>query len=277
MQLEKMIKDFLHASLYEDFGIKGDITSDAVIPAAQIADFIISCREDAVICGSRIAEYYFRNYSSIDFETLLQDGQKASANSTIIKGRGRAVEILMLERVILNFMQHLSGIATLTSKYVQEIIGTKAEIYDTRKTLPLLRNLQKYAVICGGGKNHRLALDSSILIKDNHIKIADSIAEAVSRAEKHKAHYIKIEVECDTLQQVEEAIKAGVDIIMLDNMDIAEIKRAVDIIDQRAIVEVSGGVRLDNVRDIAKAGVDVISVGKLTHSAPAIDIGLDII
>lgn len=278
MQLQlNMIKDFLDLSLKEDFGIKGDITSNSIINQADQVEFTINCREDAIICGTSIAEYYFRTYSSINFNILISDGAHVKAGTQVITGIGNAREVLLLERIILNFMQHLSGVATLTGKYVAKIAGTKARIYDTRKTLPSLRMLQKYAVTCGGGHNHRLALDSSILIKDNHIAIAGNIGLAIKKAKTNTPHYAKIEIECDTIEGVREAITEGVDIIMLDNMNIQQITQAIKIINGQATIEVSGGINLDTVTEVAKTGVDVISVGKLTHSAPAIDIGLDII
>jgi nicotinate-nucleotide pyrophosphorylase (carboxylating) len=278
MQLQlNIIKDFLDLSFKEDFGIKGDITSNSVINQTDQVEFTVNCREDAIICGTTIAEYYFRAYSSINFKILVTDGTKVKANTAIITGAGNAGEMLTLERIILNFMQHLSGVATLTGKYVAKIDGTKAQIYDTRKTIPSLRMLQKYAVTCGGGRNHRLSLDSGILIKDNHIAIAGNIGLAIKKAKMNTPHYAKIEVECDTLAEVAEAVAEGVDIIMLDNMTTEEITQAIKIIGGKALIEVSGGVSLDTVADIAKTGVDMISVGKLTHSAPAIDIGLDII
>ena len=183
----------------------------------------------------------------------------------------------MLERVILNYMQHLSGISTYTHSFVQRVNNTNVKIFDTRKTIPLHRQLQKYAVRCGGGHNHRLCLDSSILIKDNHIAICNGVTNAIKKAQKQNPHYSKIEIECDNINQVKEAVLMGVDIIMLDNMSLEQIKEAVHIINNKAITEVSGNVSLDNVDNIAKTGVDMISIGKITHSAPASDIGLDIV
>lgn len=277
MQLQlTIIKDFLEFSLREDFGIKGDITSNSIIDNMDQVEFVINCREDAIICGVSIAEYYFREHSDIVFEILVLDGVNVKAGTPIIIGRGKALDVLLLERVILNFIQHLSGISTLTSQYVARTANTKARIYDTRKTIPSLRMIQKYAVICGGGQNHRLCLDSSILIKDNHIAIAGNIGLAIRKAKNNTPHYAKIEIECDTLEHVKEALFEGADIIMLDNMAIEQIKEATFIIGNKALIEVSGGVNLDNVEAIAKCGVDIISVGRLTHSAPAIDIGMDI-
>jgi len=279
MQLNiKTLQSFLDSSFKEDYGIKGDITSDAVIRGEDYPDvyFQINSREDIIVCGTEIAEYYFQAYSAISYKVHLQDGSRATKGKTIISGRGQPKEILLLERVILNFLQHLSGIATATDLYVQKVSNTKAKICDTRKTLPSYRSMQKYAVWCGGGQNHRLSLDSSILIKDNHIAICGSVAKALEKAKEHNPHYAKIEIECDTLLQVKEALQGGADIIMLDNMSIEQIIEAKKLIGNKAIIEVSGGVNLKNVEEIAKTGVDLISIGRLTHSVSAVDIGLDI-
>ncbi len=270
------IRNILDNSLVEDLGINGDITSNILIAEDKKIKFTISAREDLIICGTNIAQYFFDQYSNIQYNIQIQDSKKVQKENVIISGYGRALEILKLERVILNYMQKLSGIATLTNKYVLETIGTKVKICDTRKTTPNLRILEKYAIRCGGGHNHRPCLDSSILIKDNHIAICGSVKLALDKAKLFAPHYAKIEIECDTLTQVEEAIKEGVDIIMLDNMTINEIKEAVKIINKKAIIEVSGGMTIEKISDIAKTGIDIISVGSLTHSSKAIDIGLDI-
>ncbi len=277
MQLQiTMIKDILDKSLQEDLGIKGDVTSDAVIKEdAQIA-FKIAAREKITVCGTMIAKYYLDEYSDIEYKIHIKDAQQASAGDTIISGSGNARQIMVLERVILNYLQHLSGIATITAKYVEKARGSRAKIADTRKTTPMMRAMQKYAVTCGGGVNHRLCLDSGIMIKDNHIAICGDIKTAIKLAKEHNSHYTKIEVECDNLNQVEEALSAGADIIMLDNMSNQEMIEAALLIDGRAVIEASGNVSLDNIAEIAKTGVDVISVGKITHSARAVDIGLDI-
>ena len=238
--------------------------------------FSISARQNIILCGVNIAKYFFDQYSTIQYHIHSCDASHVKKDDIIISGHGKAREILMLERVVLNYLQMLGGISTLTHEYVSKILGTKARICDTRKTTPNLRALQKYAVRCGGGHNHRSSLDSSILIKDNHIAICGSITKALGMAKLSSPHYAKIEIECDLLSQVKEAVAAGVDIIMLDNMSIDEIKEAVKIINNKAVIEVSGGVDLTNVLDIARCDVDIISVGKLTHSSPAVDIGLDI-
>lgn len=277
MQLQlDILQDSLNRSLHEDYGIKGDITSNSVIKNDINVNFEINAREQIILCGLQIAQYYFDRHSSIRYTAYYKDSDTVPAGSTIISGSGRAKDILLLERVILNYLQHLSGIATMTNSFVQKVKGTKAKIFDTRKTIPLYRQLHKYAVVCGGGHNHRLCLDSSILIKDNHIAICGGVTEALQKAKENNPHYAKIEIECDTLEQVTEAVNAGVDIIMLDNMSIEQTIKAIRIIDNRSVIDSSGNVSLENVENIAKTGVDMISIGKITHSAPAVDIGLDI-
>ncbi len=278
MQLQiRTLRKLLDDSFKEDYGIKGDITSEAMINAETQVNFAINARQNLILCGVQIAQYYFDEYSSIKYKIHHTDSQTIKENTVIISGSGFATEILLLERIILNYMQHMSGIATTTSQYVELVKNTKAKIFDTRKTTPMLRQLQKYAVVCGGGYNHRLSLDSGILIKDNHIAICGSITKALQKAKQYSPHYTRIEIECDTIEQVKESLIAGVDVIMLDNMSPEQIHQAVKLIDGRAIIEASGNVSLDTVRDIAATGVDVISVGKITHSATSVDIGLDII
>jgi len=278
MQLQvNILKKHLDNSLQEDYGINGDITSCALIGEEQSVNFAIRAREEIILCGTEIAKYYLDEYSSAEYEVYYKDSDFVEKGSAIISGKVLAREILMIERVMLNYLQHLSGISTYTNAFVRKIQNTKSKIFDTRKTLPLYRGLQKYAVRCGGGYNHRLCLDSSILIKDNHIAICGSITNAIKKAKKQNSHYGKIEIECDTLEQVKEAIYEEVDIIMLDNMTLEQTKEAKKIIDGKAIIDVSGNVSLDTVGGIAKAGVDMISVGRITHSAPASDIGLDIL
>lgn len=277
MQLKcNIIRNLLDDSFKEDFGIKGDITSDSVIDKQAQIEFSINSRQKAVLCGIQIAKYYLDNYSTSKYTIHKFDSDSIKPGDALVSGQGNAREILLIERIILNYLQHLTGISTLTNEFVQKIKSTKAKILDTRKTTPMLRVLQKYAVACGGGYNHRLALDSSIMIKDNHISICGSVTKAIQSAKKHNPHYAKIEIECDTIDQVKEAIMEGVDIILLDNMTIDQINKSLKIIDKRAKVEVSGNVSLGTVEQIAKTGVDYISVGKITHSAPSADIGLDI-
>lgn len=270
------ISKYLDNSLEEDIRIGGDITSNAVIPSDKTVKFCIRAREALILAGMPIAEYFLSKYSRVNYKTIKRDEEEVTAGQDIIEGEGAAREILLLERTILNYLQHLSGIATLTRQYVAKTAGTKAKICDTRKTIPGLRTLQKYAVRCGRGHNHRLALDSGILIKDNHIAICGSVTKSIELARLKAPHYMKIEVECDSLEQVREALGCNVDIIMLDNMSLEQIKEALEIIAGRSLVEVSGGVDLGNVEAIARTGVDLISIGRLTHSARAVDIGLDI-
>lgn len=278
MQLQiNTISDLLDRSFKEDFGTKGDITSHATIDSHKTVSFAINARQPLILCGSQIAEYYFDKYSSIDYQIHFDDSDSISESTSIITGHGFAREVLLLERIILNYLQHLSAIATTTNQFVKLAQGTKARICDTRKTTPTLRSLEKYAVTCGGGFNHRLTLDSSILIKDNHIAICGSIKEALERAKLAAPHYTKIEIECDTLAQVEEAVRYGADIIMLDNMSVEEIRESVEIIGNNAVIECSGNISLDTVEEIAGIGVDIISVGRITHSAKSVDIGLDIV
>ena len=271
-----IIKNLLDSSFKEDFGIKGDITSDSVIDKQANIEFSINSRQAAILCGMQIAKYYLDNYSSIKYTIHKNDSDTINTGDRLISGQGNAREVLLIERIILNYIQHLTGISTLTNKFVKKTSSTKAKILDTRKTIPMLRSLQKYAVTCGGGHNHRLALDSSIMIKDNHIAICGGIEKAIQNANKHNLHYAKIEIECDTTEQVKNSIEEGVDIILLDNMSIDQINESINIIAGRAKIEVSGNVSLETVESIAKTGVDYISVGKITHSAPSADIGLDI-
>ncbi|WP_375327456.1 carboxylating nicotinate-nucleotide diphosphorylase [Candidatus Tisiphia endosymbiont of Nemotelus uliginosus] len=270
------LKNFLDNTLSEDLGIGGDITSKYLINANQNIEFYINAREKMVLCGRPIVAYFFNHHSNIEYQFFAKDGDHLAAGGQIVKGSGRAIEILALERTILNYLQHLSGIATLTNEYVSKIHNNKTKICDTRKTLPGLRLLQKYAVTCGGGRNHRFALDSSILIKDNHIAICGSIENAIHKAKAYAPHYTKVEVECDDLVQVQKALECGVDIIMLDNMSLEQVSQAVKLINNKCLIEVSGQVTLQTIAQLANLNVDFISIGRLTNSAQSMDIGLDI-
>lgn len=281
MQINKIINEALN----EDLGRIGDITSNFTILENTKIKFKISNREPIILCGAKIGLQIFDEVQKrfkikdLKLKTNYKDGDFLKKDSIIIEGSGNAKTVLAAERLVLNLMQHLSGIATQVKEYVNETKGTKAKILDTRKTIPNLRVLQKYAVKSGGGSNHRMALYDGILIKDNHIAAAGSIENAVNIARnglKKMRKKMPIEVECDTLLQVEEALKSKVQIIMLDNMNLDQIKKAVKLIDGKAKIEVSGGVNLKTVGKIAKTGVDYISVGALTHSVKAVDIGLDI-
>jgi len=273
---EAVVKDIVARALAEDVG-PGDITTLAIVSEDARSRAEILARAEGVIAGLPAARTTFQMLDpEVSFEPAVSDGQRVGAAQVVVSLAGRTRAILTGERVALNFLQRMSGIATLTSRYVAAVEGTRARICDTRKTAPGLRVLDKYAVRMGGGWNHRTGLFDGVLIKDNHIRAAGGIAEAVRRARARSHHVVKIEVEAQSLQQVEEAIAAGADIIMLDNLQVAEVARAVEFIRGRCEVEVSGGVTLDRVRAIADCGVDYISVGELTHSAPALDLSLEI-
>ncbi len=280
----KAVKDLIKKALDEDFGENGDITSNLTIPSSEPVKFQISNREEIVLCGvdfalmvfDEVAER-FKSKDKLIITKKLSDGKKLKKNSIILQGSWNAKAVFAAERVALNLLQHLSGIATKTSQYVAKISGKKTTILDTRKTIPGLRILQKYAVKIGGGHNHRMGLYDGILIKDNHIAAASGIANAVKMVRKNLPKKMKIEVECDNLAQVKEALENNVDIIMLDNMSLSQIKQAIKLISGRAKIEVSGGINLQKIAAISKLGVDYISIGALTHSVKAADIGLDII
>lgn len=253
----------------------GDITTDTVVPSGRPALARLIAKEAMTIAGLDVARQVFLAVDpSIRFSPRAADGDVVAVGTVMAEVAGDAAALLKGERVALNFLQRLSGIATMTSRYVAAVAGTGARIVDTRKTTPGLRMLEKYAVRVGGGTNHRTGLYDGVLIKENHIAAAGGIMEAVRRARQGIPHTIKIEVETETLDQVREALAAAADIIMLDNMDNSAMREAVTIIGGRALVEASGGVRLETVRAIAETGVDIISVGALTHSAPAMDISM---
>ena len=273
-----LIENMVRMALAEDLGHGHDITSQLLIPPQEAATAIFRAREDGVLAGLILALSSFA-YTDPDFEIEMhaQDGQHISKGDIIATVAGPAAALMTAERTALNFLIHLSGIATQTNKYVQAVKGTKASICDTRKTLAGLRALQKYAVRMGGGTNHRFGLDDAILIKDNHIAIAGGVKEALKRARGSAGHMIKIEIEVDNLKQLEEVLKTGgADIVMFDNFKLPDLKKAVKMVNGKLLTEASGGVNLKTVGDIAKTGVNYISVGALTHSAPALDIGLDI-
>ncbi len=266
-------------ALDEDIG-SGDVTTDAVIPSDARLRVVIRARTPAVVAGLPVVRLVYRELStSVDIQFYAQDGDFVGAGAILARIEGPARPILTGERVALNFIQRLSGIATLTAKFVEAVRGTKTTIVDTRKTTPGLRLLEKYAVRCGGGKNHRFGLFDAVLIKDNHLGVlggisSNPVAYAVKLA-KQKYPELKVEVEVEDLQQLDWAIEAGADIVLLDNMSIDMIRDAVKRAAGRVQLEASGGITLSNVREIAETGVDYISVGALTHSAPAVDIGMD--
>lgn len=261
--------------LAEDIG-RADLTSMLLLDAGLEARFALVAREPMVVAGLDVAAAVFRRYDGTTaIETFAHDGTPVGRGSVLGRVSGRARSILTAERLALNLLQRMSGIATETARYVAAIEGTGATLVDTRKTTPGLRMFEKHAVVCGGGRNHRLGLDDGVLIKDNHIAVCGGIAAAVARARAGAPLLTKIEVECDRLDQVEEALAAGADVIMLDNMDLETMRSAVALAGGRVPLEASGGVRLDTIRPIAETGVDVISVGRITQSAAAVDIGLD--
>ena len=262
------------AALAEDIGA-GDVTTDATVPpdAVGVADLLV--KEAGVVCGVRVAETTFRALDpDIRFEALASDGDVVDPPAVVARISGSERAILTAERVALNFLGRLSGIATLTSRYVDALEGTGTSVLDTRKTTPGLRELEKYAVACGGGRNHRFGLDDAVLVKDNHLRAAGSVPAAVELVRAASA--LPIEVECDTLDQVAEALAVGVDAILLDNMSLDRLREAVDLTRGRARLEASGGVTLDTIRAIAETGVDEISVGALTHSARSLDVSLEL-
>lgn len=271
--LFKLAGDFLA----EDVG-RGDITTEAVVLPGVRARGRFIAKQDLIVAGLEVADAVFAVLdSSVEIEAFVTDGDRVRAGEVFARVEGPAEVLLMAERTALNLLQHLSGIATLTRAFVEAVAGTRAQIVDTRKTLPGLRQLQKYAVLVGGGRNHRFGLDDGVLIKDNHIALAGSVSTAIERARRHAGHMHKIEVEVSTMDDLREAIEARADIILLDNMSPEMVHEAVRLIREQApdvLVEASGGITLENVRAYAEAGVDFISIGALTHSAPAADISL---
>jgi nicotinate-nucleotide pyrophosphorylase (carboxylating) len=273
------IRTAVKAALAEDIG-SGDATTLATVPPALTACAVMRAREPLVVAGTEFVEVAFRELSKkVKVQKVLRDGRHAKAGDVLLKISGTARPILTAERVALNFIQRLSGVATLTSKFVTAVRGTGAQILDTRKTTPGWRRFEKYAVVCGGGTNYRIGLFDMILIKDNHLAALrnakpNAIAAAISRSRK-KYPRLKIEVEADTLSQVRQALDAGAEIILLDNMSLSQLRKAVKMAKGKAKTEASGGVNLQTVRAIAQTGVDFISVGALTHSARAVDIALD--
>jgi len=262
----------VRAWIAEDLGA-GDLTSEAVVPEGARARAVILLKERGVVCGLDLARAVFAELDAdVDFEALSSDGVEAEGEIARIEGSARA--LLGGERLALNVLGRLSGIATLTRSYVDAVAGTSAVILDTRKTTPGLRAVEKYAVRCGGGTNHRLGLDDGVLIKDNHLRLSASIGDAVERA---KGTGVTVEVEAETLEEVREALDAGADMILLDNMAPAELSEAVSLNAGRAKLEASGGIRLDNVRAAAETGVDFISIGALTHSARALDVSMEVL
>jgi len=268
------LERIVHAALAEDIGA-GDVTTEATVPADASGTAALLVKEPGVVCGLRAVEVTFRALDpEIAFEAFAEDGDAVEAPAVVARVSGSQRAILTGERVALNFLGRLSGIATLTRQYVDAVSGTAAAVLDTRKTTPGLRALEKHAVAAGGGRNHRFGLDDAVLIKDNHLRAAGSIGAAVELV--RRSSDLPVEVECDTLEQVGEALEAKVDAILLDNMTPAELRQAVVLVDGRARLEASGGVTLETIRAVAETGVDEISVGALTHSARSLDVSLEL-
>lgn len=263
----------------EDIG-SGDVTGGCIDPEA-VVEWYIEAQAEGVVCGVGIAEHLLGPLPSdpdeIDIEVAFRDGDRVRRGDRVLSGRLGARRALAAERTALNFMMHLSGVASLTSQFVQRVEGTNARIVDTRKTIPGLRALQKYAVRCGGGHNHRMGLFDGAMIKDNHIMAVGSIRKAVQRVRSYASHMTKIEVECESLDQVREAVEAGAEVVLLDNMDPFMMREAVKTwADHPVLFEASGGISLDTVRGVAQTGVDLISVGALTHSAVSLPLHMEI-
>ena len=266
----------VEAALREDFGPAGDLTSDAIVPAEAQALGVLRCRHEGRVAGLEPALLAFRKLDpSAEIKIWRRDGEDVTAGEVLAEVRGGARELLSAERTALNLLGHLCGIATTTRGIVRAIAGTSARVVCTRKTTPLLRALEKYAVRMGGGSNHRFGLHDAILIKDNHRAIAGSAAEAVARAKRAVGHLVKIEIEVDGLEELDAILRLGVDAVLLDNMSPEDLRHAVEIVDGRAITEASGGITPDTALSMAQSGVDLLSVGWLTHSAPVLDIGFD--
>jgi nicotinate-nucleotide pyrophosphorylase (carboxylating) len=269
-----MIEPLVRAALLEDLGRAGDLTSDAIAPADLIASAALTSRQLGVVAGFDLAALAFRMVDpAVELTTKCADQIAPGQVIAIVRGPARA--ILTAERTALNFLCHLSGVASSTASVVAAVRGEKARIICTRKTTPGLRSVEKYAVRAGGGANHRFGLDDAVLIKDNHIVIAGGVRQAIARARSGVGHLVKIEVEVDTLVQLEEALDAGVDAVLLDNMNPDQLRQAVTLVAGKAVTEASGRITPETAPAVAATGVDLISIGWLTHSAPALDIGLD--
>ena len=266
----------LEAALREDLGRAGDLTTDAIIRADAQVEAVIDARPAGRIACLGISAATFTTYDpDVEVELLVDDGDRVEAGTDLAIIRGRARSILAAERTALNLLGRMCGIATTTALIADQLEGTGAVVADTRKTTPGLRALEKYAVRCGGGANHRFGLDDAVLIKDNHLAVAGSVTEAVRLAREYVGHMVKIELEVDNLDQLREAMDAGVEAVLLDNMSPEQLRIAVDIVDGRATTNASGGITPDNAREIAMTGVDILSLGYITHSAPNFDVGLD--
>ena len=271
-----LIKPIIDYALREDIG-SGDITTNSIIPVDLQSTATMTAKSTGIIAGISVAEYIFKILDpNITFKTFVQDGQSVNKGELILEITGSYRTLLTGERLALNFMQRMSGIATMTRNCVNELVGTKAQILDTRKTAPGLRLLDKYAVLMGGGTNHRIGLYDMVLLKDNHIKIAGGITNAIAQVKKHTIKSLKIEVETTTIEQVQEALAQGADIIMLDNMSTQMMTHCVKLIGDHAKIEASGNMTIERLKEVAETGVDFISIGALTHSVIAFDISMNI-
>ena len=269
------LAEFVQRVLGEDLGTGGDVTSNATIDAGASFTAEMNARQQMVVAGLEVAAAFFRTLDAeVAIDLRVDDGERVEAGTTMMRLTGNARALLAAERSALNTLQHLSGIATLTRRYVDAIDGTGAVLIDTRKTLPGLRALDKYAVRMGGAQNHRMRLDDGVLIKDNHVAVCGGVAEAVRKAKEAKTG-LQVQVEVDRIDQIGPALAAGADRLLLDNMDPAKLREAVRLVAGRVPLEASGGVTLETIRFLAETGVNFISVGRITQSAPAVDIGLD--
>ncbi len=270
-------KALIRLALEEDVG-PGDVTTEALIEPERMATAVIFAKEPLILAGLQVAQEVFTTLDpAMRFDTTFQDGDRVENRDEILSVRGRLRALLTGERTALNFLQRLSGISTLTRQYVDQVAGSKVRLVDTRKTTPGWRRLEKYAVKIGGADNHRFGLYDGILIKDNHIEACGGIREAVNRIRSDRRRALQIEVEVSNLREVKEAVESGADIIMLDNMNLNDIKRMVTLIRGKALIEASGRVALDSVAEIANSGVDIISIGAVTHSARAVDISMRVV
>jgi nicotinate-nucleotide pyrophosphorylase (carboxylating) len=274
--LSSDLHDIVKRALRED-QVRGDITTRMLFPKTAKAKAVIQAKQEGIVAGLPVAKYVFKQVDpKLRFKPIVRDGDRVKPGMIVAYLHGDGRSILRSERVALNFIQHLSGIATLTAQFAVTVKGVKVKILDTRKTTPGLRSLEKYAIRMGGGQNHRMNLSDGVLIKDNHIALAGSLSKAVQQAKRKAPLGFKVEVEATSLKEVEEAVSVGADIILLDNMAVSQLEEAVTRIGGRAQTEASGGINLKNVREIASTGVDFISIGALTHSAPAMDFSLEI-
>ena len=271
-----MLEPLVRSALLEDLGRAGDLTTDAIVPADAQAELRLVARQEGVLAGLDMARLAFRALDAQSrFEPVLRDGSELAPGQEIARIHGSARAILTAERVALNYLCHLSGVATATASIARAIADTGARVTCTRKTMPGLRALQKYAVRVGGGSNHRFGLDDAVLIKDNHIALAGGVAEALARARAGVGHMVQIQLEVDTLEQLEVALSLGVEVVLLDNMDLDTLRTAVSRARGRAVTEASGRITPETARAVAETGVDQIAVGWITHSARVLDIGLD--